>query len=87
MRLLLQYCPALDICRIILQSLVRTADKNGDKVMDFNEFEGFNDFEFIFLKWEGLEETAKNALRRLTVCDGRETCFPSEISNTKILIR
>ena len=89
MRLLLQYCPALNICRIILQSLVRTADKNGDKVMDFNEFEGFNDFEFIFLKWERLEETAKNALRSLTVCNGRETetCFPSEISNTKMLIK
>ena len=45
MRLPLQDCPTLDICRIILQSLVRTADKNDDKVMDFNEFEGFNDFE------------------------------------------
>ena len=55
--------------------------------MDFNEFEGFNDFEFIFLKWERLDETAKNALRSLTVCDGRETCFPSDNSNTKMLLR
>jgi len=80
--------PVLDtIPRIILQSLVKTADRNGDKVMDFDEFESFSDFEFIFLKWENLGETAKNALGSFTVCDGRETCFPSELSNTRMLIR
>ena len=66
---------------------MRTADKNGDKVMDFHEFEGFNDFEFLYLKWESLAGTARNARRSLTVCDGRETCFPWELSNTKMLLR
>ena len=67
--------------------MVKTADRNGDMVMDFDEFESFSDFEFIFLKWENLGETAKNALGSFTVCDGRETCFPSELSNTRMLIR
>merc|ERR1719234_1837624 len=81
--------PILDtIPRIILQSLVSTADKNGDKMMDFNEFEGFGDFEFIYLKWESLAGTTRNALRSSTVCwrEG-ETCFPSDNYNTKMLLR
>ena len=33
---------------MFLQSLVASADKNGDNGMDFNEFEGFGDFGFVF---------------------------------------
>ena len=64
-----------------------TADKNGDRMIDFDEFEGFSDFGFAFLKWGVLEETAMAALRTLTVCDRKETCFPSANSDSKMLLR
>ena len=38
-------------CRMILQSLVTSADKNLDGAMDWKEFEGFGDFELVFKRW------------------------------------
>jgi len=37
--------------RMILQSLVSSADKNLDGSMDWKEFEGFGDFELVFKRW------------------------------------
>ena len=36
---------------MILQSLVKSADKNLDGGMDWKEFEGFGDFELVFKRW------------------------------------
>ena len=36
---------------MILQSLVKSADKNLDEAMDWKEFEGFGDFELVFKRW------------------------------------
>ena len=38
-------------CRMILQSLATSADKNLDGSMDWKEFEGFGDFELVFKRW------------------------------------
>ena len=72
---------------MFLQSLVTTADKNNDNMMDFEEFEGFSDFRFVPLKWHEIGETAIRALRGFTVCDGREFCFPSGGANIRMLLR
>ena len=73
---------------MFLQSLVTTADKNNDNMMDFSELEGFNDFRFFPLEWyRGTGQTAMKALRSFTVCDGRESCFPSSESNPGMLLR
>ena len=81
---------------MFLQSLVASADKNGDNGMDFNEFEGFGDFGFVFQYtmssshpeeiWQGLGE----ALQSFSVCDesGRvKKCFPFTDSTTDLLFR
>ena len=80
--------------RMFLQSLVTAADKNGDRGMDFDEFEGFNDFAFVF-QWIRLEHWATwqqlgEALESFSVCEksGRDTtCFPFQDSNKKLLFR
>ena len=36
---------------MVLQSLVKSADKNLDEAMDWKEFEGFGDFELVFRRW------------------------------------
>ena len=73
---------------MFLQSLVTTADKNNDNMMDFSEFEGFNDFRFFPLEWyRGTGQTAMKALRSFTVCDGRESCLPCSESNPGMLLR
>ena len=79
---------------MFLQSLVASADKNGDNGMDFNEFEGFGDFGFVFQYtmvdpeeiWQGLGE----ALQSVSVCDERgrvKKCFPFTDSTTNLLLR
>ena len=72
---------------MFLQSLVTTADKNSDNMMDFDEFEGFGDFGFVAVGWTRIWATGKRALRSFTVCDGRESCFPSGEANMKMLLR
>lgn len=89
--------------RLFLQSLVASANKNGDNGMDFNEFEGFGDFGLIFEYakiepgeiWQGLGE----ALQSFSVCDDTTSsssssrrgtdkkCFPLKESNTELLFR
>ena len=75
---------------MFLQSLVTTADKNNDNMMDFDEFEGFSDFGFVkALEWNsGIGEIATRALRSFTVCDrARESCFPSDAANMRMMLR
>ena len=80
--------------RMFLQSLVASADQNGDNGMDFEEFEGFSDFGFVFRYakveegeiWQGLRE----ALESFLVCDERsrdKKCFPLKESNRELLFR
>ena len=77
-----------------LQAFVASADKNGDNGMDFEEFEGFGDFGFVFLYgkvdeeiWQGLGE----ALQSSFVCDVMSSrddiCFPVKESNMEGLSR
>ena len=37
---------------MILRSLVKSSDRNSDGGMDWEEFEGFGDFELVFLRWQ-----------------------------------
>ena len=82
------------LSRMYLQAFVASADKNGDNGMDFEEFEGFSDFGFVFRYakeehweiWQGLGE----ALQSVSVCDetGRvKKCFPFTDSTTNSLFR
>ena len=77
--------------RMFLQSLVTTADKNNDNMMDFDEFEGFSDFGFVLalLDWNrGIGEIATRLLRSFTVCDRAvESCFPSDAANMRMMLR
>ena len=80
---------------MFLQAFVASADKNGDNGMDFEEFEGFSDFGFVFRYakeehweiWQGLGE----ALQSFLVCDERSSrdkkCFPMKESNREFLFR
>ena len=78
--------------RMFLQSFVAAADKNGDNAMDFEEFEGFSDFGFVFRYakeehweiWQGLGE----ALQSFLVCESEDkNCFPMKESNREFLFR
>ena len=48
--------------RAILQSLVRSSDKNSDGAMDFAEFESFGDFNLVYTHWPQQLEMAKSSL-------------------------
>ena len=37
---------------MILRSLVKSSDRNSDGGMDWEELEGFGDFELVFLRWQ-----------------------------------
>ena len=37
---------------MILRSLVKSSDRNSDSGMDWEELEGFGDFELVFLRWQ-----------------------------------
>ena len=87
MTFLLKLCFSVEISRMFLQSLVTTADKNDDNMMDFNEFEGFSDFGFPARKWHEIGGSAMRALRSFRVCDGRESCFPSGGADMRMLLR
>ena len=45
---------------MILQSLVKSADKNLDGAMDFQEFDGFGDFELVFRRWPQMWKILKD---------------------------
>ena len=45
---------------MILQSLVKSADKNLDGAMDFQEFDGFGDFELVFKRWPQMWKILKD---------------------------
>ena len=64
---------------MILQSLVKSADKNLDRAMDWEEFEGFGDFELVFKRWPQLWKILLADLSAgMNTCGGREgKCFPS----------
>ena len=67
---------------MILQSLVKSADKNLDEAMDLKEFEGFGDFELVFKRWPQmwwiLYYPQMWQMTGMNTCDGGEgTCFPS----------
>jgi len=67
--------------RMILQSLVTSADKNLDGAMDWKEFEGFGDFELVLYQgwpqmWRILQDEMLSDMN--TCAGGREgSCFPS----------
>ena len=47
---------------MILLPFVDSADKNGNGGMEWEEFEGFTDFELIFEKWPKMWETFWNEM-------------------------
>ena len=56
--------------RAVLQSLVRSSDKNSDGAMDLEEFESFGDFNLVYTHWPQQIEMAKSSLwgmKRLVV--------------------
>ena len=64
---------------MVLQSLVKSADKNLDEAMDWKEFEGFGDFELVFQRWPQMWRILRDdMLAGMNTCGGREEkCFPS----------
>ena len=64
---------------MILQSLVKSADKDLDEAMDWKEFEGFGDFELVFKRWPQMWRILQeDMLTGMSTCGGREgMCFPS----------
>merc|ERR1712168_1361567 len=67
--------------RMILQSLVKSADKNLDGAMDWKEFEGFGDFELVFKRWPQMWTILQDdMLAGMNSCNGgieEGSCFPS----------
>ena len=65
--------------RMILQSLVTSADKNMDGAMDWKEFEGFDDFELVFKRWPQMWKILQDdMLAGMNTCAGEDgNCFPS----------
>jgi len=64
--------------RMILQSLVKSADKNLDRAMDWQEFEGFGDFELVFKRWPQMWQILQDdLLAGMSACGREGKCFPS----------
>ena len=66
--------------RMILQSLVKSADKNLDGAMDWKEFEGFGDFDLVITRWPKMWRLLRYDLLAGigNTCDGEEErCFPA----------
>ena len=63
---------------MVLQSLVKSADKNLDEAMDWKEFEGFGDFDLVFRRWPQMWRILQeDLLTALNMCGGGEgKCFP-----------
>ena len=63
---------------MILQSLVKSADKNSDRAMDWQEFEGFGDFELVFKRWPQMWQILQDdLLAGMNACGRDGNCFPS----------
>ena len=64
---------------MILQSLVKSADKNLDRAMDWKEFEGFGDFELVFKRWPQMWKILlADQPAGINTCGGTGgKCFPS----------
>ena len=66
---------------MILQSLVKSADKNLDGAMDWKEFEGFGDFELVlYQRWPQMWRILRDdMLSDMNTCagGGEGSCFPS----------
>ena len=65
---------------MVLLSLVESADKNANNRMEWEEFEGFGDFELISEKWPKMWETFQGEMLAGMWVDGSagdKTCFPS----------
>ena len=62
---------------MILQSLVKVADKNMDRAMDWEEFEGFGDFELVFKRWPQMWKILQDELLTgMNTCGGeKESAF------------
>jgi len=67
--------------RMILQSLVKSADKNLDGAMDWKEFEGFGDFDLVlYQRWPQMWKILRDdILSDMNTCagGGKGSCFPS----------
>ena len=48
--------------RMVLLSLVESADKNANDGMEWEEFEGFGDFELVSEKWPKMWETLQREM-------------------------
>jgi len=68
--------------RAILQSLVRSSDKNSDGAMDFEELTTFGDFNLVYNIWPQHLQMARGSGWGMRKCDGN-SCFPSSISSRR----
>ena len=73
--------PNIQPTRMILQSLVKSADKNLDGAMDWKEFEGFGDFDLVlYQRWPQMWKILRDdILSDMNTCagGGKGSCFPS----------
>ena len=67
---------------------MKSADKNMDGAMDWEEFEGFGDFELVFQRWPQMWWIIQDGMQAgMNVCKGRDgECFPA-LWTTQDLIR
>ena len=58
---------------------MKSADKNMDGAMDWEEFEGFGDFELVFQRWPQMWKILQDGMQAgINVCEGRDgKCFPA----------
>ena len=58
---------------------MKSADKNMDGAMDWEEFEGFGDFELVFQRWPQMWWIIQYGMQAgRNVCEGRDgKCFPA----------
>ena len=63
---------------MILQALVNSADKNSDGGMDWQEFEGFGDFDLAFRTRRQMTAALNdNILAGMNTCEGDQKCLPA----------
>jgi len=64
--------------RMLLQALVSSADKNSDGGMDWQEFEGFGDFDLAFrTRRQMTAALSDNILAGMNTCEGDQKCLPA----------
>ena len=63
---------------MILQALVNSADKNSDGGMDWQEFEGFGDFDLAFRTRRIMTAVlSDDILGDMNNCNGDQKCLPT----------